>query len=356
MRVASILLASLVAASALVAGVLSAVPARAQDDGPSLEERRAIVQSLPADEKARLRAALDRFRSLPRDQQEALRKKARAVGPERLGGLAGRDVGALRRRHEVLRTEIDRVMEFLGPERLAAMTPEERDYFRSEAARGFQRHVRRRLLEHSAKRPDTDFEKAPPEERRAAFESALAHLEEQELLRLPDERAAEIRAMPPKERARVRARILADWRMGETLVFARQFDAFRVQKWATLSAEEREKELSRWRTRSRWFQARKVLHDELGLRPASLERLAQLPPMSWSRVLYEVRVTETLPVEERRERIERLVDELYGRAALEGAPVPPLAPRGRGSQRHRAPRTPSSPPGGEAPPAERAPR
>lgn len=321
-RISARLVVALAALAALAAGVGSAA---AQDPGPSLEERKAILRALPAEERMRLRAELERFRALPKDEQEALRRKAREIGPERLGGLAGRDVEFLKRRHDALTVEIDRVMEIVGEARLQPFGAEERAYLRAEATRGFQRHVKKRLLFLAGYTRDDQFDGAPHAEKRAALATALDRLEAQQLAPLPDGEQARIRALPARERAAERARLLTEWRMHETLTFSKLFDARRVEEFRRMSPEDRQAQISRWRERSRWFEAKRVLREEIGLREAWLVRLSQLPPAGWARVLFEVRSTEDVAVEDRRLRIEQLIDQLHGRAAIDATPVPPLA-------------------------------
>lgn len=320
----SVLRALLLSLLALVCGISASVLGQ-DDSGPTLEERREMVKKLAPEEKERLREALERFRKLPATEQDALRRKAADIGAERLKGLAGRsDVPTLLRKHELLENEIDRVFASIEPERLAGLSGLEREFLRSEALRGFQRFIRVRVLQRTGFRGgDETFERLRPEERRRVLSEGWAKIEEETLAGLPEAEAARIRSLPPRERRAERLNMERAYREAEALEFSKQFTTSRLSVFAAKSAEERSKMVEKWRARTRWFHAMRVLRDEVGVSEDSLRLMAPLPADAWGRVLFDVRQNESKPADERR----RLVEESIRRVAGDRALDPELARR-----------------------------
>lgn len=320
----SALRALLLAVLALVAGISASV--LAQDGGPSLEERREMVKKLSPEERARLKEALERFRKLPAAEQDALRRKAADLGPERLKGLAGRpDAPTLLRKHGILEAEIDRVFSSIDPDRLKGLSDDERTFLRSEALRGFQRFVRIRVLQRTGFRGgEVELEKMPPAERRKVLEEGWAKIEEETLARLPEAEAARIRSLPPRERREERMRMERAYRDAETLEFSKQFALHRIAVFAAKPPEDRARIVEKWRRRAQWFQAMRVLKEEVGVSEECLRLMAPLPADAWARVLFDVNQHETKPADERRRLVEESIRKVAGDRALD----PDLARKG----------------------------
>lgn len=317
--------AALLAALFVVAGV-SRSAALAQDaaTGDELQRRVQWLRDLPPEERAKLKAKLESFRDLPQETRDKLRRRAAKLGPERLDGLAGRDLRKVASRFASFDVEIDRVMSLLGAEQLAALGPDERAYLRAEALRGFQRHLQRRVLNA----PSYDeWERLPREERRARTRLAVRHIVDSRLAKLPDEERARIRALPPKDAAAEEARIFAEYRMDETLEFARIFGRFRVERFVRLSPAERAETVRVWRERSRWPQLLRVLKEDIGIGDDVRRELASLGPGEWAKVMAEVRTTEAMPLEDRRTRIEQTIRRLAGERSLDAEARASRVPR-----------------------------
>ena len=306
----------LVLALVALCATLFAGSAFAQE-GPGAEEIQRRIQwlrDLPQDQKAKLKAALDRFRALPSADREKLRAKAAKLGPERLDGLSGRDIKALQKSRTTLDAEVDQVMTLLGPERIAAMSPEERAYVRSEAMRGFQRHVQRRLL---GMQTYDEWEALSAEARRVRIQEALKRMLIDRMSRLPDDERARILSLSPKDQAAERAQMIAAYRMDQAPEFSRIFERFRLQKFLDRSPADRAADVRKWREKSRWHELARVLKEELGIAEDVRRDLAALGPAEWAKVMYEFQQTESLPLADRKLRLELMIHRLAGERALD---------------------------------------
>lgn len=299
--------------------------ARAQDGSSAEEIQRRVewLRSLPKADKESLKAALERFRALPSAEREKLRAKAAQVGPERLDGLTGRDIRALKKSRTSLETETEQVLSLIGRERLAAMTPDERAYIRSEAMRGFQRQVQRRIL---GLRLNSDWEQLSPEERRAQLRDGMRRVIADRESRLSDDERARILALPQKEQAEERRRLFAEFRMDQTLEFSRQFTRFRLDKFLEKPEAERTAEVRRWREKSRWHALARVLKEDLGISEGVRRDLAALGPAEWAKVMYDFQHSEKLSLADRKLAMETMIHRLAGERALDTAPREPRVP------------------------------
>lgn len=309
---------ALLAAVSAVAGSFANRAVLAQDAPTPEEVNRRVewVRQLPPDERAKLKEALARFRSLPAAERDGLRKKAAKVGPERLEGLAGRDLAALKHSRSGMVAETDAILEAIGRERLSVLADDERAYVRSEAMRGFQRHVQRRLLNLTTY---DELEKMPAAEKKARIQDALRRIVEDRLSRLPDDERARLQALAPQEKAAVRVQMFTEYRMDETRDFAKVFDRFRVQPFLQMPAEKRAERVRKWREQARWFAVVRTLKDEVGIGDEARRALASLGPSDWARVNLEVGLSEQDPPTDRRLRLETLIQRLAGERALDPA-------------------------------------
>ncbi len=316
-------------------------PASAQEEkapppteaAPSKDEQIRRVRELPADEKRRLFEALQRFRAMPPEKREALRRKAREVGTERLGELAGRDFDALRRRHDDLRVEMDEIEKQLGEGRLALLSPDERAWVRFNALRGFRNHCRIRLLEEAGLAQG--FEPALPEEKRARIAKGVQAALAKMLAEKPASEQRRILALPPSERAVVRAALMREWRLRQVLDFVKRFEQMRLLRLLGMTPQERAAEIAKWKERVRWFEVADLLRKD-GLAPDALRMLGQLVPDDRALVLQLHTEMKDLPVEERRAKIDVKIRELYGADALDPERTRRPFPRVRELLRERA--------------------
>jgi hypothetical protein len=315
MRAAHLLFA-LVAALGLLAS-----PAPAQDAGdnrsdvagdrPAKEEQIQRIRQLPAEEKQRLKSALERFRALPAEKQQALRLKAREIGTARLGELTGRDVPKLRKRHEALQQELAEVWKLLGgPQRVASLTPDERTYMEAESLRGFQRHIRQRILEAAHFSPG-DFETLPLAEKRDRLARGADAALEKILEEQPDVKTHYLTLSAPEQR-RERARLMKEWRLRETVPFAQRFEG-RLLKFMELPADKRQALVARG---VRWLQIALLLHAD-GVAPETMQRLGSLRPDERAQVAMVYELNRDKPASDRRALVEQKIQELYGRGSLE---------------------------------------
>ncbi len=317
-------LASWVVAGAALVVAASAAPAQdgaapdtAPEAVPSREERIRRLRELTPQEKQRLEEALVRFRALPPERREELRHKARAVGVDRLGELAGREFAPLRRRHVALHRELDAILELLGRDRVESLPPQQAAYVRAEAIRGFQRHVRRQLISlMGAQATGGNFDLLDPALRRQRMDESVRKVQDQMLAELPPEERARIAALPPEEQRRERGRLMGEYRMQEAVTFARMFERFRLVPFLSLPEAERAEVVARWAERGRWFEMAGRLR-AAGVSKQALELLAQLRADEWARVQFEADEAARLPPEQRVARIEQSIRELHGRGAMD---------------------------------------
>lgn len=303
-------LVSLLVLAALA--VASFAGAAFAQDPPAREEQIRRIRQLPPEEKERLKGLLRRFAALPASEREALRAKARELGAERLGELAGRDFAKVRRRHAMIERETDTLVELLGgTERLAEFPPEVRAYLRAEAMRGFQRFVRQRMLE--AATLAAGFEQLPEPEKRARFLRAQ-HAAAQAILaeRSEEERAAFL-AMSGAEQRAARARLLEEWRRREIVNFAKRFEGARLLPLFEMKPEE-VREIAA--SRVRWFQLAGLLHAD-GVDRETMRMLAQLRADERAQVALVYESARDFPAADRRQRVEEKIRELYGRASFD---------------------------------------
>jgi len=317
---------------AAVVGATLCLGVAAAQDPPSKEEQIQRIRRLSPDEKRRLKDALDRFQAMSPEQREALRKKARDVGAERLGELAGRDFAMLQEKHAGLRREMDEIMTLLGgPERLAGLTPDERAYVRMMALRGFQEHCRLRLLQAAGFEPAAYNGLAPAEKRewrRKALDSAVDKLVAEQ----PLDAQARFRAMTSAEQRRERAKLLAEWRLRGTPAFVRQFDNFRLQKLLAMSPADREKLVA---GHVHWLQLTSLLAGD-GADRDTLRMLHQLRADERARVALVYEQSRDLPPVDRRAKVVEKVRELYGSGTVDdGRAARPTYPRAREILRER---------------------
>jgi hypothetical protein len=326
------LLSALLVALALVVVVLGGFGvgvARAQDAAPSAEESVRRVRQLPIEEKRRLKEALERFRALAPEQREALRTKARTVGVDRLGELAGRDFDAVRRRHARLQAELEEILRLLGgPERLAALAPEERAYVRAEALRRFQAHCHQQLVERMTQSspilgPLSDAERRA--RTRRGVDAVIDRLVEE---KTPEEQTR-FRALPPVEQRRERARLIAEWRMRQTPLFATKFDNNVLAKFIEAPREKRREIVGR---HVRWFHLWSLLRADQVDRE-TLRMLGQLGADERAHIAMTYEEARATPAAARRARIVDRIRELYGTAAQTPGRAPP--PRLRDILRER---------------------
>ena len=312
------LLIGLVAALALFSGAVNA-----QEAAPSKEERIQRIRQLPPEEKARLKAALERFRALSPEKREALRAKARTVGVERLGELAGRDFGKLKQKHETMHREMGEVWKALGgSERIASLDPAERAFIQAEALRGFQRYCRQQLLEplHLW----GDFEAQTEQEKHARMEKGVNAAIRKLLDEQTPEAKARYLAMPAGEQRRERGRLLADWRLRSTIGFTRQFDGQKLFKFLDMAPQKRREFMQR---RVRWYEIWTVLRQE-GVTQEAMRTFLELRPDERAQVAIAFEGWRDLPASERRARAEQKIQELYGKGSL-AAPRSPKRPDSR---------------------------
>ena len=306
--IAGILLGALGAA-------LLAAPARAQEPpaaAASRDEQIRRIRQLPLEEQRRLKEALERFRALPPAEREALRRKAREVGIERLGELAGRNVEKLRARHLAVQRGLDEIMKLLDtPGRLESLSEDERAYVRAMAMRGFETHCRIRLLEGIGRA--AGFDALLPAEKK----DLLAKAAEAAFQRLLDEKPADekdrILKLPAAEQRRERVGLFAEWRLRETTRFFVKFEHFRFVPFLQMTPEKRTALLGR---RVRWFQLAALLSAD-GAGPEVLTMLRQLSADERASVSLVYEQSQDQEPAGRRARVEAKIRELYGRAALD---------------------------------------
>lgn len=321
-----------------VAFVLLAGAATGQEP-PGRESEIQRIRQLPAEEKRRLKEALQRFNSLTPEQRDKLRAKARAIGAERLGELAGRDFEKLHRQHTFLQREMEEILRLLGgAERLKSLTPEERAYVRAEAMRGFQRHCRQRLLEEA--NLAGGFEQLPLAEKKQRVETAVGIAIKKLLEELTPEERAHHLALPAAEQRRARAELMAEWRMRETVEFVKKFERFRLFRLLEMPPAERSAELAR---RVRWMQLTGVLQRD-GADKDTMRMLGQLGADERAQVAQVYEQAQDLPVAERRARAEEKIRELYGRSSLDTERLQRPPPRLRELLRNRERRAPDPAP------------
>ncbi len=293
--------------AALLGATLFLGAARAQDPA-SKEDQIQRLRRLPADEKKKLKDALDRFRALTPAQRDALRAKAREVGAERLGELAGRDFEKLKKLNAGLQREQDEILRLLGgPERLAGFTPAERAYVRFMALRGFQEHCRLRLLETAGLAP-TAFNALGPAEKRDWRKKSVDAAVDKMLAEKTIEEQARIRALSSVEQRRERAALFAEWRMRETPAFVKKFENFRLQKLLDMTPEERAKVVA---NQVRWFELTSLLAGD-GADHDTLKMLRQLRADERARVALVYGESRDLSPVDRRARVVEKIRELYG--------------------------------------------
>ncbi|MCE9634229.1 MAG: hypothetical protein K8T90_00860 [Planctomycetes bacterium] len=273
------------------------------------------LHELPPEQKAKLKAALERFHGLTSAERDKLRSKAAKVGAERLDGLAGRDIEKLRHSKVSLDAEVDQIVRGFDAARVATLTDDERAWLRAEALRGFQRHLERRLLGLSSYE---EVQKLAPAERKAMKETALRRVLSERINALPDEEQARLRALDADGKRAANARLLADFRMDETRSFATMFERWRFQPFVNATPEERAKQVRKWREGSRWHEVVRFLKQEIGIDEEARHDLAVLGPADLARVRFEFEQTESLPIAERRLRLERLIHQIVGERTLDG--------------------------------------
>lgn len=341
-RLARLLALALLAALSAFGGSMMSASVLAQD-GPSAEEiRRRVewVRQLPPDDRAKLKEALARFRAMPAEDRDRLRKKAARVGVERLEGLAGRDLDALEHTRTTLVAEAESILAAIGPERLAGLSDAELAYVRSEAMRGFQRHVQRRVLGLSTY---DDLERMPAAEKRARTQESMRKLVDDQFARLPDDEQARIRALPTKDRAAARAQLFAEFRMAETRDFAKIFDRYRLQPFQQMPPEKRAERVRKWQEQARWFAVVRTLREDIVIGDEARRALASLGPAEWARINHEIQQTESMPPLDRRRHLEQLIQRLAGERALDPSRRSDLPPALRRLRERRLLLNPTAP-------------
>ena len=305
----------LAAVCAVLGGTLVATAVVAQEAISAEEVARRLqgIHDLPPQQKSKLKSALERFHGLPAAERDKLRAKAAKVGAERLDGLAGRDIEKLRHSKVTLDAEVDEIVGSFGAERTAGLTDDERAYLRAEVLRGFQRHLERRLLDMNSYE---EVQKLAPAERKALKEAAIRRMVAARVAALPDEEQARLRSLDPAARQAANARLVADFRMDETRPFSTMFERFRLQPFLKATPEERAKLVRKWRESSRWHEVVRFLKQDVGIDEEARRDLAALGPADLARVRFEFEQTESLPVAERKLRLERLIHQLVGERSL----------------------------------------
>jgi hypothetical protein len=327
-------------AAAAVLGATLFVGIAGAQDPPTKEEQIQRIRRLSPDEKRRLKDALDRFRAMPPEQRDALRKKAHEVGAERLGELAGRDFGRLKEKHSGLQREMNEIMTLLGgPERIAGLSPDERAYVRMMALRGFNEHCRIRLLETAELSPPA-YVGLPEAQKREWMRKGFDAAVDKMLQEQPLDAQARFRAMAPAEQRRERAKLLGEWRMRETPAFVKKFDNFRLQKLIDMSPENRAKVVA---NRVHWLQLNGLLVGD-GVDRDTLKMLRALRADERARVALVYEQSRDLPAVDRRAKVVEKVRELYGSGTFdEGRAQRPLFPRAREILRERRGADPAAP-------------
>jgi len=316
--------------AALVGATLFLGVAAAQDP-PSKEERIAKIRKLSPDEKARLKQALERFRALTPEQREALRAKAREVGAERLGELAGRNVDRLLEQHAGLCAERDEIMKLLGgPDRFQSLGHEERAYLRYMAIRGFQEHCRLRMLETADLSPQAFNGLAPLEKREWRKKADDAVVDKMLAEKTLDEQA-KFRTLPPAEQRRERAKLRAEWRLRETPAFVKKFEAFRLQKFLDMTPEARATLI---KSQVRWMGLTDLLVAD-GADHDTLRMLHQLRADERARVALLYEQSGDLAPIDRRAKVVAKIRELYGSSTFDDARAQRPFPRLREILRER---------------------
>ena len=291
--------------------------AHADERADALRDRIQMIRKLPPEEQQRLRAALQRFKSLSEEQRGHVRACAERVGKERLQELVGRDVERLRKRQTALDRERTEILRLLGGrERFATLSEVERQYVAGLAVRSFQKHVRRTLLDIGGPNEMNAFSRLAREERRAKLETAVRQLEESLIQAETPESQAAIRALPPGEQRHRRHELLAEHRMSLIPSFVTAFEHQRVRPFLLLPPEKRQSAAAEWAERARWFEMRKRLEQDVGVSSEALRLLVRLGAEDWARLRDEYDRTQTMGAVERRLHLENEIRELHGRAAL----------------------------------------
>lgn len=320
------LLACTLSAVVILLGLASA-PAVAQEPQPApaptageepLEERVEELRRLPPERLQELREALERFRSMPPERRKELRERARRIGPDRLRSLRGRNVERLRRRHERLESEVDRIVEMLGgEERFRTLGPDGLAYLRHQALRRFQSYFRARVLQEVERTLTIEeYEELAPAERRERVGRALRALETKLFAELSEEEREELAGLSRRDRRERMSKLLLEFRARQYDAFARRFDRFFVVPLMLADAEQRETRIERWRRKADWHAVRRVLAKELRLPRSTLELVRELGPAEQARVrgFYEERRDTTDPAA-LRALVDEKIRELHGRAA-----------------------------------------
>lgn len=310
-------------AAALLVALSAATQSVLAGDGPSEAEVRRRVEwlkTLPREDRERLKQALEKFRSLPEAERDELRRRAARVGAERLDGLSGRDLSALRQWRKNVTTDVDSVFRNIGDARLSGLSDDERAYMRSEAMRGFQRHLQRRVLGVVSYE---DVDRLPPDERRKRLREGLDRVVAERFAQAPDEVQATLRTLRPEE---ARGRLLAEFREAETLEFAKIFDQHRIRRFEQQTPEARAKEVGRWREREHWSEAARVLREEIGISDEARRAFAALSPLDKARLVRMVRESEATSVQQRRADIEKAIQRFAGDRTLDSKRRGPMGP------------------------------
>lgn len=308
--------------SAVVVGAGLLVGSASGQETPGREDQVERIRQLPTDEKRRLKAALDRFNALPAAEREALRAKARAVGADRLGELAGRDYGKLKQKHAFVERETDEVMRLLGgPERFAGLTPDERAFVRATAMRAFQRYCKQRILE--AATLDAGFDNLPPAAQHERRERATAEAVQNILGEKSAEEKAAYAAMSPADQKRERFRAMVEWRLRRTTEFAKRFESFRLLKILDMPPEDRHKLLA---GQVRWYQLMNLLHSE-GVDRDTLKMLGQLRADERAQVALIYEQAQDLAPADRTAKVKDKIHELYGASTFDDERLQRPSPR-----------------------------
>jgi len=339
--------------SAIVVGTGLLLGSARGQEAPGREEQIQRIRQLPAEEKKRLKDSLDRFNALPAAEREALRTKARAVGTDRLGELAGRDFVKLKQKHAFVERETDEVMKQLGgPERFAGLSPDEQAFVRDMAMRAFQRYCRQRVLESASL--DAGFDKLPPAAQRERREKAGAAAIQRILDEKSDGEKAAYAAMTPAEQKRERFRTMIEWRLRQTTDFAKRFDNFRLLKILDMPPAERSKLLA---GQVRWYQLMSLLHTE-GVDRDTLKMLGQLRADERAQVAQVYAEAQDQTPADRTAKVKDKIHELYGASTFDEERMQRPSPRlpeilREHARRERERRAAVQPP---APPAPTPPR
>ncbi len=307
--------------AALILGLaLTVAPAVVvAQDAPTndLERRIKLLRKKDPAARQRLRNALERFKQLDPEKKRELRRRAKKLGEERLAVLADRDVKKIKKKHAAIENEKQSIWRYIGEERLARLTSDERRYVEAHATRRFQAYMKRKLLGLAGGGALEDFQALAPDERRTAIRAAMKTVEQNLIAEQPAQYRERLSTLPTGKRARAVRELLRDYRTREIPRFVSFFDHAWLTPFLATSTELRSREVDRWKQRKRWFEVRSVLEHEVGISTEHLRMLRGLHADELARLRDVLGTVRDLPSDERRLRIEEEIRRLDGQSAAD---------------------------------------